>query len=162
MRYFSRESRILLALILGLFCLFGCRVQFVADYDAQTYEEILRAGKEVDRFYGSLLEDPADGRQYETYTELYVAIESELRSLVTRNKSRPLNEESTRISESILKLWVKYKDKHKSKNTYSDGNAKLDRDRFVRLFISAASAEAAKNLDPADADASKDSKGATR
>ncbi|MGD2119529.1 MAG: hypothetical protein PVG66_14300 [Chromatiales bacterium] len=81
-----------------------------------------------------------------------------MRSLYARNESRPLNEESTKISESILNLWMKYKQRHQDNNTYKTGNAKLDRNRFIRLFISAASAEAAKNLDPDDADSSKESK----
>ena len=81
-------------------------------------------------------------------------------SVLTRRDehARALNEESTQISEIILKLWVKYKDNHKLKDTYSDGNAKLDRNRFIRLFSSAASAEVAKKLDPDDKNAEKDSK----
>ena len=148
-------------IVLTIFILAGCSVKFVADYDSKTYEEILRVGKDIDKFYGALLEQDNKDRSYKKYSDQYVALESELRSLFIRNKSRPLNDESTQISESILKLWIKYKNKHKDKATYTTGNAKLDRNRFVRLFISAASAEAAKSLDPDDADTSKDSKDQT-
>lgn len=144
--------------IVGLTTVVGCSVKFVADYDSKTYEEILNAGKKVDMFYGNLLEVDERNRQYQKYAGEYVEIEAELRSLYTRNKSRPLNEESTMISESILKLWIKYKDRHKMKDKYTSGNAKLDRNRFGRLFVSAASAEVAKDLDPDDKDISKDSK----
>lgn len=164
MRGFYHHTHILLYgllfLLLSLLAS-GCSVKFVSDYDAATYEEILRVGKEVDKFYGNLLEKKDSERAYAGYSSQYVQIESDLRSLYTRNKSRPLNKESTKISESILKLWVKYKDKHKANNTYKTGNARLDRNRFVRLFLSAASAEAAKNLNPDDADASKDSQATT-
>jgi hypothetical protein len=136
----------------------GCSVKFVDDYDAKTYEEIIRLGAEVDKFYGTLLERTDGNRKYRDFQEKYVDLESELRSLYIRNKSRPLNSESTKISESILDLWIKYKGRHKEKDTYKTGNAKLDRDRFIRLFISAASAEAAKNLDPDDTDTSKESR----
>lgn len=136
-------------LIFTVFVLSGCSVKLVADHDLKTYEEILRVGKSIDEFYGDLLETPAESRKYKKYSEKYVKLESELRSLYVRNKSRPLNEESTKISESILKLWVKYKEKHKTKNSYKDGNAKLDRNKFVNIFISAASAELAKNIEAA-------------
>jgi hypothetical protein len=69
-----------------------------------------------------------------------------------------LNSESIEISGIILDLFTKHKDQHKARNTYSDGNAKLDRNRFVRLFASAASAEEAKKLSGDDKDVSKDSK----
>ena len=55
-----------------------------------------------------------------------------------------VNEDSTDICERILKLWRKYKEKHKSKDTYSTGTAKLDRNRFSRMFSYAARAEGAK------------------
>jgi hypothetical protein len=152
------RTGIVLLVLAGLLALNGCTVKFVSDYDAATYEEILRVGKAVDKFYGDLLEEDESKRSYDKYSEAYVELETELRSLVTRNKSRPLNSESTKISESILKLWIKYKTRHKQKNTYKTGNAKLDRNRFIRLFVSAASAENAKKLDPDDADSSKDSK----
>lgn len=150
-RYMSNSvgaKRFLLLILIG-FVLSGCSVKLVADHDSKTYEEILRVGKSIDKFYGTLLEVPAASREYQKYSEKYVQLESELRSLYIRNKSRPLNEESTKISESILKLWVKFKGKHKAKNSYKDGNAKLDRNKFVNVFISAASAELAKNIETA-------------
>lgn len=136
----------LLLMLIG-FGLSGCAVKLVADHDTKTYEEILRIGKSIDKFYGDLLETTAASRKYQKYSEKYVQLESELRSLYVRNKSRPLNQESTKISESILELWVKFKGKHKAKNSYKDGNAKLDRNKFVNIFISAASAELAKNIE---------------
>ena len=125
----------------------GCPpVQFVADYDAATFEEILRVGKKVDRFYGDLLEKPETGRPYPDYANKYVEIETDIRSLWVRNQARPLNKESTRISEIILKQWVGHKAEHLQEDSYENGEAKLDRDRFSRLFAAAANAELAKNL----------------
>lgn len=152
------QTWIVLLIVAGLLALNGCTVKFVSDFDAATYEEILSISKKVDKFYGDLLEEDESKRSYDKYSDQYVELETDLRSLVVRNKSRPLNKESTKISESILKLWIKYKTNHKSKNTYKTGVAKLDRKRFVRLFVSAASAEIAKKLDPDDTDSSKESK----
>jgi hypothetical protein len=135
----------------------GCAVKLVADYDSATFNEIITIDKKVDRFYGDLLELPAGNRQYAKFSDKYVDIETDLRSLYIRNMARPLNEESSQISEIILNLWIKYKDTHKKKDGYPDGMAKLDRKRFTRLFISAANAEAAKKLSPDDRDTNKDS-----
>jgi hypothetical protein len=156
-RNFFHALQILVILIIGI-ALSGCSIKLVADYDSTTFEEIIKVGKKVDRFYGDLLEAPATDRQYQKYAEKYVEIETDLRSLYTRNKARALNIESTEISEIILKLWVKYKTNHAAKNGYSDGIAKLDRERFTRLFISAADAEAAKKLSAEDKDTDKESK----
>ncbi len=142
--------------LLGL-ALGGCAVKWVDTYDAVAFEEILTVGKAVDRFYGNLLETPADERAYRQFVVQYVVIESDIQSMLTRNRARALNEESTQIAESILKLWVKYKEAHKSRNTYADGGARLDRHRFNRLFAAAASAEQAKKLKPDERDATKDS-----
>lgn len=150
---FERNGLLFLSLIIGLG---GCTIKLVADYDSATFNEIIDVSKKVDRFYGDLLEVPEGNRQYSKYTDKYVDIETDLRSLYTRNKARPLNEESSQISEIILNLWVKYKNAHKEKDGYLDGKAKLDRKRFTRLFISAANAESAKKLNAEDRDASKD------
>lgn len=146
---------ILIASVVG-----GCPIKLVADYDANTFEETVKLSKKVDLFYGNLLEIPEPDRQYKKFAEKYVEIQSDMRSLVTRNQARPLNLESTKISETILDLWVKYKDNHQAKDGYSNGTAKLDRKRFIRLFNAAAAAEAAKKLEADDRDVAKDSKDA--
>lgn len=141
-----------LTFVLGLG---ACTVKLVADYDEATFNEVLQVGKEVDRFYGMLLEAPEGQRPYAKYAKQYVDIETDVRSLVTRNQARPLNKESTQISETILKFWVKYKGKHKKKNAYPTAVAKFDQQRFQRLFSAAAAAEEAKKLKPGDTDVSQ-------
>jgi hypothetical protein len=146
------------ALLALTFALASCAIKLAPDYDSATFEEIIKVGRKVDRFYGDLLESEQATRQYQKYADRYVEIETDLRSLYMRNTARPLNEESTQISASILALWIKYKSAHKASDRYSDGVAKLDRNRFNRLFGSAANAEAAKKLQADDRDASQDSK----
>ncbi|AZE48350.1 hypothetical protein C4K04_2678 [Pseudomonas chlororaphis] len=148
---------------LGLFLLLisvlgGCTVKLVADYDAITFEEILEVAKKIDKFYGDLLETRSNERIYQKYSSQYVDIETDIRSLVMRNQARALNDEAVQISEIILKLWLTYKKDHAVKDSYSDGNAKLDRGRFGRLFAAAASVERIKNLDVDDKDLTQDRK----
>lgn len=129
---------------IAIFLAHGCSFRFIAPYDEKTEEAIFDASKLVDQFYGRLLDTAEDEREYSKFSEQYILIESELKTLVFRNKVRSLNEDSTGICERILKLWRKYKEKHKSKDTYSTGTAKLDRNRFSRMFSYAARAEGAK------------------
>jgi len=132
-----------LVFVAALLC--GCStVKFVADYDSATLDKTLDAAKEVDLFYGKLLEAPETSRAYAKYADPYVTIEVDLRALVSRNKSRTLNDESTTISSNIVKLWDACWAAHKANNAYKSGMAKLDRDNFSEQFQSAEQDEIAK------------------
>jgi hypothetical protein len=129
----------------------GCAYKIVSDYDAATFEEILTVSRKVDRFYGNLLETP-EPRPYEKYSQQYVDIEADLRSLWVRNQVRTLNHESSRISQITLDQWIAARQRHHKENNYRTPIAQLERDRFTRVFISGATAEKAKSFateDPA-------------
>lgn len=153
----SRIMAVLLALFIAISSS-GCAIKLVSDYDSAAFEEILATGKKVDKLYGTLLETKPDARQYSVFADQYVTLETDIRGMVTRNQARALNSESTEISQLILKVFIKDKGFHKTKNTYTDGTAKLDRDRLMRMFASAASAEEAKKLSSDDKDPEKESK----
>ena len=121
----------------------GC-LQLVAPYDDQTEREIFAAARTVDQFYGELLEARADARRYARFADRYVQIETELRALVLRNEVRPLNEDSVEIARNILTLWTQAKDRHQKRDGYEPGAARLDRDRFARMFRYALAAERLK------------------
>jgi hypothetical protein len=121
----------------------GC-VHLVAPYDAQIESETLAAARAIDRFYGDLLEEDERQRPYPRFKERYVQIETDLRALVLRNEIRPLNEDSAGIARDILALWTQKKERHRTRNGYATGAARLDRDRFVTLFKYALRAERAK------------------
>lgn len=141
----TRMYQRLFLLSVALFALItGCSIQLIAPYDADTQRSTFECAKLVDHFYGKLLETDEQSRQYAKFADQYVAIESELNALVLRNKVRKLNTDSTDIADQILKFWQKYKARHKKDDTYSTGNAELDRDRFARLFAYAVRAEDAK------------------
>jgi hypothetical protein len=143
-------TRRLVALLLAFAILpgaAGCRVQMVADYDAAAFEEILAVGKKVDKFYGALLDAAPDRRPYSAFSEQYVALEADMRSMLVRNQVRALNAESIEISETILKAFARYKGRHRKTNTYTDGDAELDRNRMRRYFVNAAKAEKLKDED---------------
>lgn len=140
----------LLATLALWLSLAGCSVKLVADYDNAAFEEVLAVAKEVDRFYGTLLETPPAQRKYASFADSYVELETEMRAMLRRNKARALNSESTQIAEIILRQFTRARERHKTTDAYGDGVARLDRDRMTRLFASAASAEEAKKLSAED------------
>jgi hypothetical protein len=113
-------------------------VTLVPQFDAAIMEQIDKTSKAVDRFYLMMLETTSNtdgGRVYETFAEDYIEIEMELNSLLNENKIRPHNENTVRICEITLQLWVKYKEEHKTDNELSDGLIKLNRKNFRRPLL---------------------------
>ncbi len=149
-RQINVYSRILFSVILlSNLALNSCKVTLLPSYDAGISEQIENTSKTVDKFYLSMLEFTSsenDGRVFDKFAREYVDIEVELNSLLTKNKIRPLNENSTRICEITLQLWIKYKEEHKTDNTLSDGLIKLNRKTFSDLFYAMRVAEEGKKI----------------
>ncbi len=149
-RQINVYSRILFSVILlSTLALNSCKVTLLPSYDAGISEQIENTSKTVDKFYLSMLEFTSsenDGRVFDKFAREYVDIEVELNSLLTKNKIRPLNENSTRICEITLQLWIKYKEEHKTDNTLSDGLIKLNRKTFSDLFYAMRVAEEGKKI----------------
>lgn len=134
--------------VLSISILNSCRVTLVPNYDAGIAAQIDNTSKTVDKFYLMMLETTSvqdGGRAFNKYAEKYVDIEVELNSLLTKNKIRPLNENSTRICEITLELWIKRKVEHKTKDSLSDALIKLNRKDFSDLFYAMQVAEKAKS-----------------
>src|SRR5688572_8141410 len=116
------RTRLVLAVIF-LLTAGGCKVTFVPNYDSAIAGQMDQAAKLTDKFYLKMLEttkNENEGRSYAKFAEEYVVIEVELNSLLNKNKVRPLNENSVRICEITLELWIKYKEEHKTDNELGD------------------------------------------
>jgi hypothetical protein len=122
----------------------SCTVQYVAEYDESIKNEIIRIASEVDMFYTTLLETAEGERTYENFRDSYLTIEVDLNTLLTRNKIRPLNEESIKQTQNALELWLDDKGKHKTNNSVSDFIINQHRNQFQRIFIAMAIGEKAK------------------
>ena len=144
------SKRILLSVvILSLLALNACKVTFIPGYDAKIAEQIENTSKAVDKFYLSMLDTTSaekGGRAFTKFSEQYVNIEVELNSLLNKNRIRPLNENSTRICEITIQLWMKYKAEHKKDNSLSDGLIKLNQKTFSDLFYAMQVAEKGKEM----------------
>ncbi len=139
-------SKIRFSFLLFIIICSGCSVKLVSDYDQTTADELIRIAKKVDMFYGNLSELSESEREYRKFSKDYIDIESDIRSLVIRNKMRPLNEESIKISETILGEFMKYRKKHKDENLYKNTLITLHRNRLLRLFTAMSVAEQAKQI----------------
>lgn len=135
--------------VLSILLLISCRLSLVPNYDTAIGEQIDNTSKTVDKFYLTMLETTTiknEGRAFSKYVKEYVDIEVELNSLLSKNKVRPLNKNSTRICEITLEMWIKRKDEHKLKDSLSNGLIKLNRKEFSDLFCAMQIAEKAKEL----------------
>lgn len=133
-------------LLIVLLFIHGCAIKLVADYDEKVAQEIINVSKQVDQFYGELIEMVESERRYEKFKDKYIQIEVNIRALILQNKARPLNEESISIAETTLEKWLKYKNAHKENNSYKSTLAKNHRKRFTRLFTAMSVAEEAKKM----------------
>jgi hypothetical protein len=141
--------RIYLLIAVSTFLFYSCRITLIPSYDEVIAQQTETLAKEVDKFYLNMLETTTsenNGRAYELFANSYVDIEVELNSILNKNKARPLNENSTRICEITLELWIKYKNEHKEDNELSDGLIKLNRQTFNDLFYAMQVAEVAKDI----------------
>ncbi|MFP3873833.1 MAG: hypothetical protein ACLFV1_05205 [Thiohalophilus sp.] len=138
---------VFLIVLLGAFAS-GCTIRYVADYDAEVKDEILRIAKEVDRFWGKLLDTPSDQRAYARFGEDYSRIESDLRGLLMRNQIRPLNALSTKQSQIALDLWLDDRQAHRENDGMSDFIARRHRQQFARVFVAMARGETVKESPP--------------
>ncbi|MBU1013359.1 MAG: hypothetical protein KKG99_10155 [Bacteroidetes bacterium] len=144
-RYIQIMFLAMIVLLLGA----SCRVTLIPTYDDSIAQQIDQTSKQVDKFYLTMLElstTSNNGRAFEHFVLQYLDIEVELNSLLSKNKVRPLNQNSTRICEITLELWVKYKEEHKKDNTLSDGLVKLNRKTFSDLFYAMQVAEEGKKI----------------
>lgn len=146
------QERRLLFIFVIILCIAvcnACRVTLIPSFDANISQQIENTAKAIDKFYLLMLgttKAENGGRDFSKFSAQYVDIEVELNSLLNKNKIRPLNENSTRICEITIQLWLKYKEEHKNDNTLSDGLIKLNNKTFSDLFYAMQVAEKGKAM----------------
>jgi hypothetical protein len=130
-------------------------VKFVADYDAEAVRGTTDTSSAVFAFYDRMISARATPPRpatlaYSGYADEWGKIETQVRVMLVREESRPLNSDSEAIANTILGFWVKYREKHLSSDDYNARLLPIHRDRFQRLFAAALRAEKAKQLNAAD------------
>lgn len=131
---------------LSIMSMSACRVQLLPSHDAALQEEITTLAKTVDKFYLHMMESDSAGRSFSANVGEYINIEAELRSILNKNRIRPLNQNAIRINEITLETWIKEKEKHRTANTLSQGLVKLNAMTFRDFFYAMLVAEEAKKM----------------
>ena len=135
-------------------------VKLVPDYDAEAAKAITDTSREVFAFYDKMIEAKAKAGSpklpYAPFADDWGKIETQVRVLMVREESRPLNSESQRIARTVLDFWQKYRAGHQKTDDYNTFLLGMHRDRFQRLFTAALVAEKAKALAVDDSDPKKE------
>ena len=130
--------------------LFSCRVVLVPEYSAELENQIVQGAKLNDRLYINLLDANPDKRSIQLYADKYAEIESEIHSILLKNETRKKNNDMLVIIRNLDSVFVKYKNHHKSKNTLSDGEIKLNqvyiKDLWKPLLIAESGLKKAKTV----------------
>ena len=129
-----------------LFGLSGCETTLVSPYDPQVRSMLVRYSVEVDSFWQQMQQTPKALRQYQHYADRYDDIELNLQVLLKLNQLRTKNEESTKQTENLLKLWIQDKSNHQQKDGFKDFLLKSRLKQYQRMFEAMLVAEDAKNI----------------
>ncbi len=76
----------------------------ISHYDASTKDALIAAAHEVDYFF-LLIESSPEKTSFSSIAPTYIKIKSDLRSILLRNKIRPLNAIAVKQSELLLDQW---------------------------------------------------------
>jgi hypothetical protein len=130
-------------------------IKLVADYDAEAAKAIADTSASVFAFYDRMISARAAPPRpatlaYREFADDWGRIETQIRVMLVREESRPLNADSEAITKRILEFWAKYRHQHLTSDDYNARLLTIHRDRFQRLFAAALRAEKAKQLNAAD------------
>ena len=128
--------------------------KFVADYSSDAEKRITDASAASIALYDRMNEKkaaaPTAPLPYTDFSEEWGKIETQLRVMVLREQARPLNKDSLRIAESILRLWQKFREAHRASQDYPLAKLRIDLNHLVRNYAAALMAEEGKKLANAD------------
>jgi len=122
----------------------SCKVSLVATYDYMVAEKIEEVNKEIDKFYLVMLETTVNEngeRAYDKYSEQYIDIQLDLKSLLQKNKRREKNQETIQINQRIYDKWLEYKEIHETQNELSDADIEANMTNIDNMLNTMLAAE---------------------
>lgn len=122
----------------------ACSLQLISEYDKKSLDQTEKIAEKVDYFFARLSYTPVMDRNYIDFAQSYLDIEVDLNSLNMRQKSRPLNELTTKQVDIVTKLWKESREQHKRKNTMSDFLIARHRRQFNQMFLAIIKGEESK------------------
>lgn len=120
------KTKILIFTSLLILLLNSCiSVKLVPDYSEALENQIIETQKQNEKLYLELLERPKDKRTYDSTTEEYLEVESNINSILFQYQSREKNEDFIKMGKLLKDNFNQYKKEHKDKNTLSENEISL-------------------------------------
>ncbi|WCN13917.1 hypothetical protein GV054_13375 [Marinomonas mediterranea] len=140
-----RLPTLIQAIVFVLLCgLYGCSLQLVSPFDPTTESEIQQIEKDIDYFYLTMRSIPTDERLFAAYSNQYIKIDVQIRSLARRQLLREKNQETIKQTQILEAFWQQDMKDHKSKSVLSDFIIKRRLDQYHRLLNALLRGELAK------------------
>ena len=115
--------------ILFSFLLIGilaCKATFVPPYDVSIEAQITKTARLTDALYLQMLDVKEAGRKYEKYADKYLDIQVDINSLLLKTQVRDHNTDLLVMVQNLQKMFVQFKDDHKTKGVLSDADVQLN------------------------------------
>jgi len=107
-------------------CLLACKATFVPPYDASIEAQISKTARLTDALYLQMLDDKESDRKYEKYADKYLDIQVEINSLLLKTQVRLYNKEMLVMVQNLQKLFIQFKEDHKTKMLLKDVDIQLN------------------------------------
>lgn len=127
------KNRILLIVSFFIFCV-GCKVTWVPAYDASIEDQIVSGAKANDLLYMQMMDTPEADRKYAAYSERYLAVKSEINSILMKNQARNNSQDLIASTKDLSTLFEKFRSKHKQDDTISDADIELNELQIAALW----------------------------
>lgn len=116
------KTKILVYTSCLLLALSSCvSVQLVPDYSEAIENQIIETQKQNERLYINLLELPESKRTYESVSEEYLEIESDINSILFQYQAQEKSEDFVKMTKQLKDNFLQYKKEHKDKKTLNEG-----------------------------------------
>ena len=109
-----------------IICLLACKATFVPPYDASIEAQISKTARLTDALYLQMLDVKETDRKYEKYTAKYLDIQVDINALVLKTQVRDHNTNLLVMVQNLQKMFVQFKDDHKTKGVLSDADVQLN------------------------------------
>jgi hypothetical protein len=125
LKKYCMGSKIILLSFLFI-CLLGCKATFVPPYDASIEAQITKTARLTDALYLQMLDVKEADRKYEKYADKYLDIQVDINSLLLKTQVRQHNADLLIMVQNLQKMFVQFKDDHKTKGVLSNAEVQLN------------------------------------
>ncbi|REH01779.1 hypothetical protein [Flavobacterium aquicola] len=116
------KTKILVFTSCFLISLSSCiSVRLVPDYSEAIETQIIETQKQNEKLYIELLEQPQEKRTYNSVSDKYLEVESNINSILFQYQTREKNEDFVKMAKLLKDNFLQYKKEHKDKKTLNDG-----------------------------------------